>query len=90
MEAATQNVEEKTEKAHAVTIKVNGNDVTLQSRKATGMQIKQAAIAQGVAIQPDFNLYRRVGGKLKLVPDSETIELHDNEEFKAVTPEEPS
>ncbi len=90
MDTTTNVVNESSTKPHPVTVKVNEQPVTFQTRKATGAEIKQTAIAQGVAIQPDFNLYRKTGGNLKRIDDSETVELHDGEEFRAVTPQEPS
>ena len=41
---------------HTVEISVNSKPVTMKGSEATGQQIKQAAIEQGVQIQPSFVL----------------------------------
>lgn len=74
-----------------VTAKVNNHPVTFQTHKTTGIEIKQAAIQQGVVIQEDFNLFRvKEGGKLVPVTDAETVTLHKNEEFRATAPDDNS
>ena len=91
MDIKTQNIADQKVKPHPVTVQVNGHPVAFPDRKATGLEIKQAAIAQGVAIQLDFHLYWvNPGEHLKLIPDSETVELNENKEFRAVTPDENS
>ena len=68
-----------------ITITVNFKPVTLRDRHATGLEIKQAAIAQGVNIQPDFVLFRDKGhGRRDPIRDDETVELHPGEKFEAV------
>lgn len=68
-----------------VTITVNFKPVTMPDRHATGLQIKQAAIAQGVNIQLDFILFRDRGhGRRDPIRDDESIELHRGERFEAV------
>lgn len=79
---------EKKEKT--ITIFVNGNPVAFTEHKATGLQIKEAAINQGVSIQLDFNLFELKGGKLHPVSDDQTVELHKEQEFRAVTPDDNS
>jgi hypothetical protein len=65
--------------------------VTIQGHKATGMEIKEAAIAQGAPIQKDFNLFRiNPGDNLKQVRDDETVTLHEGERFRAVTTDDNS
>lgn len=76
---------------HLITVTVNNKDVTFQEHKATGAQIKQKAIAQGVSIQADFSLFRVYGpGKMTLVRDDETLTLHEKEAFRAVAPDDSS
>jgi Multiubiquitin len=71
--------------AHVVDITVNFKPVVMPAHRATGLQIKQTAIAQGVAIQLDFVLFRdRGNGRRDPVRDSETIELTRGERFEAV------
>lgn len=74
-----------------VEIRVNKRPVTLQERTVTGSQIKAAAINQGVAIQQDFLLYVvRGNGQLDPVGDEETVHVHPQEQFRAVTPDDVS
>ncbi len=49
---------------HGVTVKVNNKPVVISRRRVTGLQIKEAAIAQGVEIELDFILTLEArGGK---------------------------
>lgn len=67
-----------------VEVSVNGGPVWIEGPKATGLEIKQAAIAQGVAIRSDFLLYEEVPGKNKPVPDEKEIAVHPNQKFVAI------
>ncbi|GIK83307.1 MAG: hypothetical protein BroJett024_44120 [Alphaproteobacteria bacterium] len=67
-----------------VEISVNGRPVSIEGPKATGSEIKQAAIAQGVPIQIDFLLYEELPGKNKPVPDEKEIPVHPNQQFVAI------
>ncbi len=79
------------QRPRTVTIKVNFRPVVLDDHKASGTEIKTAAIAQGVNIQQDFVLYIvQGGGKLKRVPDDEVITVHENQEFRAIAPDDNS
>lgn len=60
--------------------------VRLPKHRITGAKIKQAAIAQGVPIQPDFLLYReRAHGQEVQVGDHEKILTVDGMKFTAIT-----
>jgi hypothetical protein len=75
----------------SVTIRVNNHPVTLSDHKASGLEIKQGAIQQGVSIQENFNLFRvKGGGQLDPIGDAETINLHKDEEFRATAPDDNS
>lgn len=75
----------------AVTVKVNNKPVTFSERHATGAEIKAAAIVQNVPIQPDFALFEVKGqGKLKPVGDQDRVTLNDNDEFRAIAPDDNS
>jgi hypothetical protein len=66
-------------------ITVNFKPVTMPTHRATGLEIKQNAIAQGVNIKVDFKLFRDKGsGRRDPVGDNERIPLHDGEKFEAV------
>jgi hypothetical protein len=76
---------------HAITVSVNERKVVFHQHEATGAEIKATAIAQGVPIQPDFNLFEVEGhGTLKPVGDHDKITLHEHEKFRAVAPDDNS
>jgi len=73
-----------------VTIEVNRKPVRIAHDEATGLQIKQAAIDQGVHIHLDFVLSHKVDHKHEIVGDKDRVELRDGEEFHAVRPDDNS
>ena len=74
----------------AVTVNVNGRTVQMPKGEASGAEIKEAAVAQGVAIAPDFSLFFRGKRGLEPVRDSEEIKLKEGMEFSAVAPDDVS
>ena len=81
----------RAEKQRVITITVNNNFVEFHGRQATGEDIKAMALAQHVAIQPDFNLFEiRHDGSLKQISDGETIHLRDKLAFRATAPDDNS
>jgi hypothetical protein len=87
-------LEDQTAEAHGhreVEVSVNRSRVRLEHRRVTGLQLKEAAIAQGVEIQPDFQLWRIDGdGKRHQIGDEQEIDLHDGERFAANAPDDNS
>jgi len=77
-----------------ISIVVNTKPVDLMKEpgkpEATGAEIKAAAIAQGVNIRADFPLFEVHGNRLKPIGDNETIGIHPNQQFRAVTPDDNS
>jgi hypothetical protein len=75
-----------TEKAkdRTIAIRVNNKPVEMTENRPTGLEIKQAAIAQGVDIQLDFKLSQKVGDKFKPVKDDERVTINKNSEFSAI------
>ena len=74
------------EKPQDVTIVVNNGDVTLPKGKYTGLQIKEAAIEQGVKeIALNFVLSVQHGNHYQVVGDEDVIEIHQGLDFVAVT-----
>lgn len=70
---------------HDVTITVNEKPVTVTGPKATGLEIKQAAIAQGVQIGLDFQLSEELpNGRTRIVGDADTVTVNKNSRFDAV------
>jgi Multiubiquitin len=74
-----------THPGHQVEITVNTKPVSIEGPKATGLQIKEAAIAQGVQIGLDFILYQELGGgRTKPVGDGDTVTVHQGLAFTAI------
>ena len=75
-----------------ITVKVNNQPVTFHRRRVTGLDIKQTAIAQGVAIKPDFVLYAmKPNGELgPVIRDDEKVNLKKCDEFRCVAPDDNS
>src|SRR4051812_2750454 len=76
---------------HAVTVHVNNKPVRLDGPKTTGAQIKSAAIAQGVAIQANFQLLEELGGgRTRVVADGDILHINDEARFVAIAPDDNS
>lgn len=76
---------------HPVEVTVNERPVTLPDRTATGLEIKQAAIAQGVPIQLDFVLQRELSsGQHKVIGDQDVVRVHPKEKFMAIADDDNS
>lgn len=74
-------------------IKVNRADVVMPGKRATGLEIKQAAIAAGVQIQMNFQLMLEHGngdGKPKVIGDNEEVHLKKGASFVALAPDDNS
>lgn len=82
IEGDTQNDQEKG-KAKLVTVSVNGTAVIVP-QKLTGLGLKEAAIAAGVPIQLDFNLYKKDGSHYEPITDDDRITVYKGEEFRCV------
>lgn len=76
---------------HEIVVVLNEHKVAFKVKKATGAEIKATAIQQGIQIKPDFSLFEVLGGnRLKPVGDSEVLELHDKQVFRATAPDDNS
>jgi Multiubiquitin len=73
-----------------VTVTVNYQRVELPERVMTGLEIKQAAIAQGVEIGPNFQLSVKRGDHYDVVGDTDPVHVHEQEDFLAVAPDDNS
>ena len=78
------------DQSRPVTIIVNNKTVNLPDHKTTGRGIKEAAIAQSVAIQLTFQLFRITGSSQHPVPDAEELTAHDQQQFRAVAADDNS
>jgi hypothetical protein len=95
MEMATldeQNRETaKDEKDRTVTVSVNEQAVELHGKTATGAEIKAAAIAQGVHIQPNFVLQEELpNGTSRIIGDNDDVRLREHLRFTAIAPDDNS
>lgn len=78
-------------KDHTVTVSVNEQPVKLPGHKATGAEIKAAAIAQGVLIQPNFVLQEELpNGTSRIIGDGDTVHLREHLRFTAIAPDDNS
>jgi hypothetical protein len=76
---------------HAVEITVNERPVTVDDRRLTGLQIKEAAIAQGVPIAVDFVLSEELEhGRTKIIGDRDVVTVQEHSRFDAVAPDDNS
>ncbi|MDA8172839.1 MAG: multiubiquitin domain-containing protein [Nitrospiraceae bacterium] len=84
---------EETKHAHeyTVTVSVNEQPVKLYGHTATGKEIKAAAIAQGVLIQPNFVLQEELpNGTSRIIGDNDEVHLREHLRFTAITPDDNS
>lgn len=81
-------------KTKTIEIELNNKTVSFPDERgrdeATGAEIKAAAIAQGVAIQPNFPLFQVKGKKLEPIRDDETVHIRDGLKLRAVAPDDNS
>lgn len=74
-----------------VTVEVNSKEILLSEKIMNGAEIKAAAIAQGVQIQPDFVLQlERPNGEFDTVGDADTVHIHTGLSFTAIAPDDNS
>ena len=74
-----------------VTISVNSQPVEVPRPRITGLEIKQAAIAQGVKIELSFQLLEeRPNGETQVVGDNDTVTVNKNSRFVAIAPDDNS
>lgn len=74
-----------------VTVSVNEQAVRLLGHTATGAEIKAAAIAQGVHIQPNFVLQEELpNGTSRIVGDNDKVHLREHLRFTAISPDDNS
>lgn len=73
-----------TGQGQAVEVLVNEQPVTLPDHRVTGAEVKEAAIAQGVAIEADFILVLEgPNGKTKVVGDDDVVTVTKKSKFSA-------
>jgi len=86
------NVEEnRANQNHTVVVHVNEKPVEVPAPKVTGLEIKQAAIQSGLAIQVDFVLSQeKPNGNTKIIGDEERITVNSQSRFIALAPDDNS
>ena len=85
MKASEEIEAKKGQGGSSVIVKVNTMPVTLESHRVTGLEVKQAAIAQGVGIELDFllTLEAHEGKSARSVDDDETVTVTKHSGFTA-------
>ena len=74
-----------------VTIEVNGHKVEMPAGRASGLEIKEAAIKQSVNIQVNFVLQVQLpNGSAKIVGDDDKIPLSEHLAFTAIAADDNS
>lgn len=74
-----------------VTIEVNDHKVEMHGGPATGLEIKEAAIKQGVSIQLNFVLQVQLpNGSSKVIGDGDKVPLTEHLAFTAIAPDDNS
>lgn len=89
------NDNDKQEHGHGkekeVTVEVNSKTVVLTEKVMLGAEIKAAAIAQGVQIQPDFVLQmERPNGDFDTIGDNDPVHIRKGLSFTAIAPDDNS
>lgn len=87
METATHEQEREASEKHPklIEIKVNGRTVRLPKAELTGIEIKQAAIAQGVPIELGFILQQELpNGNSRIIGDHDLVKIRPHERFTAI------
>lgn len=83
--------DKKGPKPKEIRIEVNGKVVVVPEKEMTGADIKEAAIAQGVHIQPTFVLQlEQPNGTSKVIGDADTVRVHNHMSFTAIAPDDNS
>jgi len=85
METDTQTTQDAAEHREPVTVTVNTKPVRLPSHRVTGLEIKKAAIDQGVEIELDFQLVEEAHDDhpARKIADDKTITVTKHSEFSA-------
>lgn len=87
------NTTEKTQPhVHTVTVRVNDKPVEIEGPKRKGLEIKEAAIDQGVPdVALDFVLSKEMGhGRTEIVGDADEVVVNKESHFLLVAPDDNS
>jgi thioredoxin reductase len=87
----TLEQQQGTDHGRTVEIKVNNKPVQIHGPRVTGLQIKETAKAQGVAIELDFVLSEvQHSGETKVVGDKDIVTVTKHSKFTAVADDDNS
>lgn len=79
------NLSEPSANAVKVRVLVNKHPVQLVGPRVSGLDVKSAAIAQGVTIDIGFVLsLRQSNGKTKIIGDNDVVTINKNSVFTAI------
>ena len=67
-----------------VSVVFNSQTIEIPKGENNGAQIKAFAIAEGIAIEPDFQLAVKHGNRFENVGDIDVVKVHVNQEFTSV------
>ncbi|EYT91817.1 hypothetical protein ThrDRAFT_02582 [Frankia casuarinae] len=90
MASTAEAAAELARRPSGIPVTVNGQQVDLPDREVTGLEIKKAAIEQGVQIEVGFQLSVREGQRYRVIGDVDPIRVHPKQEFIAVAPDDNS
>ena len=86
-----ERLEHDLEDRRPVEIEVNNKPVRLPRRRVSGLQIKEAAIAQAVQIDLGFQLWEELGeGRERQIGDTDEVTVRDGTRFTAIAPDDNS
>ena len=86
-----ENVDKEDKKPHTVEILVNEQPVLINQKEVTGLEIKTAAIAQGVLIELNFSLQEELpNGTSNTIGNNDIVHIREHLKFTALTPDDNS
>lgn len=90
-DGATETEEDPSVEPKKVEIEVNGNKVQMLEGPAEGLEIKSAAIDQGVSITVKFVLQQEMpNGTGKVIGDDDKVDIREHLSFTAIEPDDNS
>ena len=87
----SSNAAKPTDDLKTIEIEVNDQKVKMHDGPATGLEIKQAAVDQGVSIQTNFVLQLHLpNGSSKVIGDNDKVLLSEHLAFTAIAADDNS
>lgn len=86
-----KTAEDKAAEPKKVAIEVNGHKVEMLEGPASGLEIKEAAVKQGVGITVKFVLQQEMpNGTGKVIGDDDKVLIREHMSFTAIEPDDNS